>query len=131
MEAGLGKAEHERLLLAGEYDEKATRALRVEQQSRDSMIFSFEKMALRDGVRTPEGAQRFARGLFAYLHGTGGAKTRFDAWVVALDGLPRTQTRVLTWPVVSVFGFIAKPRTHLLLKSTVTRRAAAASGVDR
>ena len=31
---------------------------------------------------------------------------------------------VLTWPVLTVFGFIAQPRVHLYLKPTVTRRAA-------
>ena len=34
------------------------------------------------------------------------------------------RTRVLTWPVLTVFGFIAQPRVHLYLKPTVTRRAA-------
>ena len=41
-----------------------------------------------------------------------------------MAGLPRRQTRVLTWPVVTVFGFIAQPRTHFFLKPMVTRRAA-------
>jgi hypothetical protein len=38
--------------------------------------------------------------------------------------LPRRQTRVLTWPGITVFGFIAEPATHILLKPMVTRRAA-------
>jgi len=32
---------------------------------------------------------------------------------------------VLTWPVVTVFGFIAQPDRHLFLKPNVTRIAAA------
>jgi len=44
-------------------------------------------------------------------------------------GLPRRQTRVLTWPVVTVFGFIAAPASHIFLKPTVTRRAAETLGV--
>jgi hypothetical protein len=31
---------------------------------------------------------------------------------------------VLTWPLVTVFGFIAQPRAHLFLKPNVTRIAA-------
>ena len=37
---------------------------------------------------------------------------------------------MLTWPVVSVFGFIARPRVHLMLKPLVTQRAASAYGFD-
>jgi hypothetical protein len=128
--AALGRAEFGRLLSTGAYWEIAARAVRIEQQSRHSMIFSFEKMALRDAVRSEEGAERFARGLFAYLHGTGTAKDRFAAWVEAVASLPRKQTRVLTWPLVTVFGFIAKPRSHMFLKPTVTRAAAEAYGFD-
>src|SRR4051812_16721056 len=47
-EEALGKAEFRRLLRAGEFAEVAARAVRVEQRTRYSMIFSFEKMALRD-----------------------------------------------------------------------------------
>lgn len=126
--AALGRTEFARLIKAGEHAEIAARAIRVEQQSRHSMIFSFEKMALRDAVKSADGARAFARGLFDYLHGTGSAQSRFTAWVAAVSSLPRKQTRVLTWPLVSVFGFIAKPRVHIFLKPTVTRAAAAAYG---
>lgn len=94
------------------------------------MIFSFEKMALRDGVKSPGGAERFARGLYEYLHGSGSTEQRFTAWVDAVSSLPRKQTRVLTWPLVTVFGLIAKPRTHIFLKPTVTKLAAEAYGFD-
>ena len=128
--AALGQSEFGRLLQAGEYREIAARAVRVEQQSRHSMIFSFEKMALRDAVRSSNGAEQFARGLFHYLHGAGSAKNRLSAWVEVVASLPRKQTRVLTWPLVTVFGFIAKPRVHIFLKPTVTRAAAEAYGFD-
>lgn len=126
----LGEPEFRRLLRAGEHREIAARALRVEQQSRHSMVFSFEKMALRDAVRSSAGAARFSRGLFAYLHGSGGTADRFGAWVDVVASLPRKQTRVLTWPIASVFGFIAKPRVHIFLKPVVTRLAAEAYGFD-
>ena len=94
------------------------------------MIFSFEKMALRDAVRSRSGAENFAKGLFDYLHGGGPLERRFSAWVDVVAELPRRQTRVLTWPLVSVFGFIAQPRTHIFVKPTVTKVAAAAYGYD-
>jgi hypothetical protein len=126
----LGVEEFRRLLVAGEFAEIAARAVRVEQRSRHSMIFSFEKMALRDAVRSAAGARTFAEGLFAFLHGDAPLPTRFANWVEAVASLPRRQTRVLTWPLVTVFGFIAQPHTHIFLKPTVTRNAARAYGFD-
>jgi hypothetical protein len=129
-EAALGPAEFRRLLRAGEHREIAARAVRVEQQSRHSMIFSFEKMALRDAVRSDAGATAFATGLYEYLHGAGDLERRFTRWVEAVASLPRRQTRVLTWPLVTVFGFIAQPDVHMFLKPTVTKAAAAAYGFE-
>ncbi|MDQ1610829.1 MAG: hypothetical protein QOG00_760 [Pyrinomonadaceae bacterium] len=129
-EEALGRAEFRRLLRAGEFAEVAGRAVRVEQRSRHSMIFSFEKMALRDAIKTDEGARLFAEGLYEFLHGVGGAQRKFERWVEAVAALPRKQTRVLTWPLVTVFGFIAQPETHIFLKPNVTRTAARAYGFD-
>ena len=70
-EEALGRDEFRRLLERGEFAEVAARAVRVEQRSRHSMIFSFEKMALRDAVKVPEGARAFGEGLYELLHGSG------------------------------------------------------------
>lgn len=129
-EEALGRAEYRGLLRAGEFAEVAARAVRVEQRTRHSMIFSFEKMALRDAVKTEAGARTFAEGLFEFLHGSGSLERRFDNWVGAVDSLPRRQTRVLTWPMVTVWGFLAQPRRHIFLKPTVTRAAAAKYGFE-
>jgi hypothetical protein len=88
------------------------------------MLFSFEKMALRDAVAGRAGARTFATGLFEYLHGSGPMERRFERWVEAVAALPRKQTRVLTWPMVTVWGFLAQPKAHLFVKPVVTRRAA-------
>ena len=120
----LSRAEFERLLRAREFAEIAARATRVEQRSRHSMIFSFEKMALRDAVRSKAGAKAFAEGLYEFLHGSGPLERRFESWVEVVAALPRKQTRVLTWPLVTVFGFIAQPDQHIFLKPMVTREAA-------
>jgi len=118
----LGKRELDRLLAAGQFAEVAARAVRIE--GRTNLLFSFEKMALRDAVRSRAGAERFARALRQWLHGRGSLPGRFAAWVEALDALPRRQTRVLTWPLATVFGFIAQPDRHVFLKPKVTRIAA-------
>jgi hypothetical protein len=129
-EEALGQAEFRRLLGGGEFAEIAARAVRVEQRSRHSMIFSFEKMALRDAIKSEEGARLFAAGLYEFLHGSGSAERKFERWVETVDALPRRQTRVLTWPLVTVFGFIAQPETHIFLKPNTTRLAARAYEFD-
>ena len=129
-EEALGHDEFRALLAKGEYAEVAARAVRTEQQSRHSMIFSFEKMALRDAVKSPAGSKAFAEGLFKLLHGGGEMQQRFERWCEVVAALPRKQTRVLTWPLVTVWGFIAQPETHFFLKPNVTKIAARKYGFD-
>lgn len=119
-----------KLLAQGEFSEAASRAIRVEQGSRHAMLFSFEKMALRDALRAPQGAKDFSEGLYDYLHGRGNLERRFERWVEVVASLPRRQTRVLTWPLVTVFGFIAQPDRHMFLKPNTIRAAALAYGYD-
>ena len=126
----LGKREFRALLHRNDYREIALRAVRVEQQSRHSMVFSFEKMALRDATKVALGAKAFAEGLYDFLYGSRSLESRFIQWVEVVSGLPRKQTRVLTWPLVTVFGFIAQPETHIFLKPLVTRAAARAYDFD-
>jgi hypothetical protein len=129
-EESLSREEFRRLLRAREFSEVAARAARVEQRSRYQMIFSFEKMALRDAVKSEEGARAFAEGLYEFLHGGGQVERRFERWVEVVSQLPRRQTRVLTWPLVTVFGFIAQPRVHIFLKPNATRTSAREYGFD-
>ncbi len=118
----LGKDELESLMKSGEYAEAARRAVTIE--SRTNLLFSFEKMAIRDAIKPREGARAFVEGLYELLHGKGDPESRFEKWIEVVASLPRKQTRVLTWPVVTVFGFIAQPEVHIFLKPMVTRRAA-------
>jgi hypothetical protein len=126
----LSKEEFTALLRTDRHHEIASRAVKIEQRSLYSMLFSFEKMALRDAVKSKDGARRFAEGLFAYLHGDGDLQPRFEAWVEAIAGLPRRQTRVLTWPLVTVFGFIAQPQRHMFMKPNTMRAAARLYGCE-
>jgi len=127
-EAVLNRREFAGLLRANEFQAIAAHAVRIE--SRTNLLFSFEKMALRDAVKSPAGAKLFAEGLFQFLHGGGSIEKRFDQWIEAVGALPRRQTRVLTWPLLTVFGFIAQPHTHMFLKPNVTRIAANEYGFE-
>ena len=123
-----GAGQFEALVRANQFAEIARRALRIE--GRTNLLFSFEKMALRDAVKSPAAARQFSVGLHDWLRGTGSESGRFERWTSAVARLPREQTRVLTWPVVTIFGFLARPRVHMYVKPTVMRTAAERYGFD-
>jgi len=121
-EEQLNKIEFTRLLKEEKFLEIAKRATAIE--SKTNLLFSFEKMALRDAVKTTESAKLFAEGLFNYVYGRMEMQQRFETFCTILSQLPVKQTRVLTWPLQTVFGFIADPANHIFLKPTVTKSAA-------
>jgi hypothetical protein len=124
----LNRAQYHSLLKKGDFAEIAARAVKIESPT--NLLFSFEKMALRDAVKSEEGAKLFAEGLDDFLHGKSKLEKRFERWCEAVAALPKKQSRVLTHPVVTVFGFLAQPETHIFLKPNVTRRAANEYGFD-
>ena len=106
----------------------ANAAIKIETKT--NLLFSFEKMAIRDGVKDKGAAKDFALGLYNYVYGHEGIKDRFEAFADTLSGLPRKQTRVKTWPLQTVFGFIGKPSEHIFVKPTVTKRAAVRYNIE-
>ncbi|MCW3077700.1 MAG: hypothetical protein JWO32_2309 [Bacteroidetes bacterium] len=121
-EEQLNETEFNRLLKAKDFKEIAKRAVNME--SKTNLLFSFEKMALRDALKPEEGAELFAKGLYNYIYGKEPLQKRFGNFAECLSKLPRKQTRVLTWPLQTVFGFIANPKEHIFLKPRVTQAAA-------
>jgi hypothetical protein len=124
----LNQEDYKTLLRGRDYPEIATRALQVE--SRTNFLFSFEKMALRDAVRTGNGARIFSDGLYNLLYERGPISEKFIAWIVSVFELPRKQSRVASWPIVTFFPFIAQPSKHIILKPTAMRIAAEELGYD-
>ncbi len=118
----LGKDEFTGLLLQKKYKEIARLSLYIE--SKTNLLFSFEKMAIRDALKTAPALQHFAESLYNLIYGKETPNERFNNFVATLALLPRKQTRVLTWPLVTVFGFIAEPKYNLILKPKVTQIAA-------
>ena len=116
------------LIRDGEFIEIGARVMK--SLSRTNLLFSFESMALRDALRTPAGSRRFAEGLYEFLYGRPSLPARFDRWCDVIASLPKKQSRVFTHPVVTVFGFIAQPETHIFFKPIVTRTAAARYGFE-
>jgi hypothetical protein len=112
------------------YDEIASRALRVESSTKPPFLFSFEKMALRDALRQSQGAHAFAEGLYTLLYGDETLQERFVQWIVTVSQLPRKQSRVLSWPILTYFPFIAQPKKHIILKPNAMKLAAGELGFE-
>ncbi len=124
----LSEDQYRALLRSRDYDEIVNRALRVEAKT--NFLFSFEKMALRDGVKIREGARTFSEGLFQLLHERGPLKERFVQWIISVGELPRKKSRVLSWPVLTLFPFIAQPSKHIIMKPTAMINASFELGYD-
>jgi hypothetical protein len=118
----LNREQYEDLLSKKKYAEIALKAVKIETKT--NLLFSFEKMALRDAVKPANGAKAFAKVLFKYLYGNEDLQERFEEFSDVLISLPRRQTRVSTWPLQTVFGFIGNPKEHVFLKPRVTQIAA-------
>ncbi len=84
-------------LSKGKFLEIGSDAVRIE--SRTNLLFSFEKMAIRDALKSERGARAFAEGLYALLYGPGTLPAKFTRWCNVVGALPRKQSRVLTWPI--------------------------------
>jgi hypothetical protein len=124
----LARSVFRQLLEAGDFAEISARALK--SLSGTNLLFSFENMALRDAVKTDIGSRLFSEGLYEFLHGRSALPQRFEKWCETVASLPKKQSRVFTHPVTTVFGFIARPETHIFLKPTATRAAAERYGFD-
>lgn len=125
--ATLGPAVLRSMLAEKRYDEVAARALKVESQC--NLLSSVEKAALRHAITTPSFALTFATSLSDFLTAPL-EKASFDRWVDAVAALRRKQTQPLTWPLVTAFGFIARPETHMFLKPNITKIGARHYGFD-
>ena len=125
----LNRKTFESLLDVRGFDEIARRGLRIE--SHTNLLFSFEKMALRDALRDPVGARTFATGLHGWIYGSDRERERFERWteqVAALPAAPDPSADVADRDGVRLHCSAA--RVHMFLKPTVTRIAADAYEFD-
>jgi hypothetical protein len=125
----IGAAGAFRARLDAEQHSRLARAA-VKIEAGRPLLFSFEKMALRDAVGSEPAARTFTEGLYDWLHGVGSERVRFERWAEVMAGLPRRGTRVATWPTTTVFGFLARPRTHVFLKPKAMQQAARQYGKE-
>jgi hypothetical protein len=49
---------------------------------------------------------------------------------VTVADLPRVKSRVLSWPILTVFPYLAQPKKHMIMKPSAMRFAAGELGYD-
>ena len=127
-QAELDQEQHRQLLDEQGFSEIAARAIKIESHS--NLLIPSDRTALRYAVKDLAAARMFATELYEFLHGIEDDATSFERWCDAVAQLPGKQTRLFSWPVVTVMGFIAQPAKHIFLKPTLTRVAAREYGYD-
>jgi hypothetical protein len=119
-----------RLLAAGAHDEVAHRVASFYARSKLNMLALYEWMALREALADKAGARLLSAGLYDLVHGPGPFGPRLDRFTDVLDQAPQRQTRLAKWPVATLFPFVARPASHLILKPMLMKRAADRLGFD-
>ena len=111
------------LLRARKHDEICDHAQSIINAT--NLVFPNEKMRFSDGLRTATGRERFGVTLFELLYGNAPFQVRFEDFVGVLDHLDAA-----IWTVVTYFPFLAAPDKHMFLKPVVSKRMAAACGIE-
>ena len=117
----LSKDSLSELLKEENYKEISKRALAIVNKT--NLIFKQEKMALTNGLKTPEAKTKFAVALFGLLYGKDEIKNRFEKFVNTLE-----EIEALKWTIASYFLFIHYPEEYMFVKPTNTKLAAKITG---
>lgn len=125
---GLPPSERAKLLRKGEIANLVDRLWYIE--SRTNLLSPFEKARLRDALKDHRTAVPFLGALFALLDAPAITEGHFNALARSIEALPAPRGRVDTWPIATIFPFLAQPNRHMFLKPVVTKAAALRVGID-
>jgi hypothetical protein len=90
-----------------------------------NLLSPFEMMALKDGLLDRRAAKRFFSTIFDLING-GPDKVLFERAASAASDLPAEpgRARVATWPVLTLFPYLARPDRFMFLKPQPTKDCA-------
>jgi hypothetical protein len=84
----------------------------------------------QDAMQDENAATRFFKALVELLESTSVNETAFAKYASVVCSLPAARGPVATWPIATVFPYIARPDIHMFLKPDVTKKAAETLGFD-
>ena len=120
----LGEGRAERLLSENMIPELIERICVI---ANINLLSLYESSAFREGIRADEAAARtYLEALFEFIR-SGPEKRTFEALADALHGLPieEGRARAATWPVLTLFPYLAQPSRFMFLKPGATKECAA------
>jgi hypothetical protein len=124
----LGREVYQDLINSERYEEIALRLLKVYRGL--NLLGTFEAMSLHDALKTDVGARLIGTAVFDSVYGNLPADTRFNVLSNAIAAVPMARGKLTTWPLQTVFPFLANPSENLFLKPVATRKAAERFGFD-
>ncbi len=122
-----GNGQGEALLAADDVRELVKRALRVERLV-VAVPGALEEGALKDALGDAAAARLFFEALLGLLSVPSPARARFDKLFAVVAGLGAAPAS--TWPIATIFPFIAEPGRHVALLPKPARAAAERLGCD-
>ena len=99
-------------------------------KKRKPLLSPYELIALNGAFNDLRATRKFADAVLTFVDESG--ERAFSRLVEATGSLPADlgRARVLTWPVVTILPFLAKPECHMFLKPKQTQRIAKAFAFD-
>jgi hypothetical protein len=117
-----------KLLLDGNHQSLAERALQAVGGL--NLLSPYESAAFHDAMQEQGAVQSFFTTLLVVLDADPLTAEVFDKFVDALASLPAARSRVATWPVATLFPYLAAPDRYMFLKPEVSKAAADSLGFD-
>ena len=120
----LGEGKAGTLLASGEIGELVDRVCRAADIN---LLSIYERSAIKEGLRADEGSARsYLSAVFAFIE-CGPEQKSFTAIAQALCNLPIVEgrARAATWPVLTLFPYLADPTRFMFLKPEPTKECAA------
>jgi hypothetical protein len=124
----LGIAKAKSFLANGELRELARRGLSV--LGAVNLISPYESAAFHDAMKDEDAIASFFSTLLRLLDSDEITESSFTDFANAVCSLPAERGKVATWPVATVFPYLARPDRFMFLKPQVTKTAADTLGFD-
>lgn len=124
----LGIPEIRALLSARDYKKLGQKVMQV--VGGFNLVSPYEKAAFRDAMGEGAAVQSFFTTLLKVFDTKPLTSEVFEEFADAVTSLPAPEGRVATWPVATIFLYLAEPARFMFLKPEVTKAAADSLGFD-
>ena len=84
----------------------------------------WDKAPLRDGLADDDAALGYFQALLDYIEAVEPTEDKFVSLIAALSRMPQPGSEVASWPVATVFPFLAAPHRDIFLRPTQAQHAA-------